>query len=323
MATSSTTTTTTTAAMAKTAAVTTSTQAPAAKPGNLHRRFLQGGLAAMAGACASHPLDLIKVRLQLQGEGAASAPKLGPVAMGQSILRNDGVRGLFGGLTASLARQAVYSSVRFGVYDSCKEALGEIPGERELSLLEKIGAGLVAGAVGAVVANPCDVTLVRMQADGKLPVEARRGYRNVFHGMMSIGQSEGVSALWSGCAPTVARAMIVTASQFAAYDQIKMILVQMGAPDVPATHLSAGFMAGFVASCTSTPADTIKTRMMNSFPGQYSGPIDCVVKTVRQEGPMALYKGFVPTFVRQAPYLVVMFITLEQIKLFYRYLDEN
>lgn len=283
----------------------------------------------MAGASASHPLDLIKVRLQLQGEGASSASvvtsgeKLGPMEMGQKILRNDGFRGLFSGLTASLARQAVYSSVRFGVYDSVKEALGEVPGVHELSIWEKVGAGLVAGAVGAVVANPCDVTLVRMQADGKLPANERRGYRNVFHGMTSISRAEGIRALWSGCAPTVARAMIVTASQFAAYDQIKLGLLYTGLPDTPVTHITAGFLAGFVASCTSTPADTIKTRMMNSAPGQYSGPVDCVVKTVRQEGPMALYKGFVPTFVRQAPYLVVMFITLEQMKRFYRYIDSQ
>lgn len=276
----------------------------------------------MAGASASHPLDLVKVRLQLQGEQGGER-RLGPVEMGRSIVRADGVRGLFGGLTASLLRQAVYSSVRFGAYDSVKEALGEEPGVRELSLAEKVGAGLLAGAVGAAVANPCDVALVRMQADGKLPAEARRNYRNVFHGLATIGREEGVAALWNGCAPTVVRAMIVTASQFAAYDQIKETMVARGAPDSTATHLTSAFAAGFVASCTSTPADVIKTRMMNSAPGQYSGPLQCTVETVRNEGPMALYKGFVPTFVRQAPYLVVMFITLEQLKLFFKWVDRN
>ena len=38
-----------------------------------YRRFLQGSVAAMAGGAASHPLDLLKVRMQIQGESAAAA----------------------------------------------------------------------------------------------------------------------------------------------------------------------------------------------------------------------------------------------------------
>jgi len=278
----------------------------------------------MAGASASHPLDLIKVRLQIQGEAGSAANRLGPWAMARSIVASDGVPGLFSGLTASMLRQAVYSSVRFGVYDVAKERLGRNqPAGTDLPLLEKVVAGLGAGAVGAAVANPCDVIMVRMQADGKLPPELRRNYRNVFHGLGSITREEGVGALWRGCAPTVVRAMIVTASQFAAYDQIKEYMIARGASDNPATHISAGFCAGFVASCTSTPVDTIKTRLMNSNPGQYKGPVDCLLQTVRNEGPMAVYKGFVPTFVRQAPYLVVMFVTLEQLKGFFRWVDSR
>mmetsp|Transcript_21824 Transcript_21824/g.40894 ORF Transcript_21824/g.40894 Transcript_21824/m.40894 type:complete len:304 (+) Transcript_21824:87-998(+) len=294
----------------------------AASPPPMYRKFLQGGLAAIAGASASHPLDLIKVRLQLQGEaGEAGARKLGPVEMARSIVANDGAKGLFSGLTASMLRQAVYSSVRFGVYDVIKEKLGEVPGEKELTLIEKVVSGLSAGAIGAAVANPCDVTMVRMQADGKLAPELRRNYKNVFDGLFTISREEGVASLWKGCSPTVMRAMIVTASQFAAYDQIKEVMIERGAKDTPTTHISASFIAGFVASCTSTPVDTVKTRMMNAPSGKYTGPVQCALDTVRQEGPMALYKGFVPTFVRQAPYLVVMFVTLEQLKVFFKWVD--
>lgn len=101
----------------------------------LYRKFIQGGLAAMSGSAASHPLDVIKVRLQVQGEagttsnkstnvtgttatmatnapvsGQSSKQRLGPVGMGGKIFREEGLRkGLFKGLSASLARQGVYS----------------------------------------------------------------------------------------------------------------------------------------------------------------------------------------------------------------------
>ena len=63
----------------------------------------------MAGGAASHPLDVIKVRLQVQGEGALTGPRLNPFQMGRSIVSTDGFPGLFRGLTASLLRQGVYS----------------------------------------------------------------------------------------------------------------------------------------------------------------------------------------------------------------------
>lgn len=74
-----------------------------------------------------------------------------------------------------------------------------------------------------------------------------------------------------------------------------------------------------MASVASNPVDVIKTRVMNMRvePGMaapYSGALDCALKTVRAEGPMALYKGFIPTISRQGPFTVVLFVTLEQVR---------
>ena len=214
--------------------------------------------------------------------------------------------------------------MRFGVYDSLKAWFQSGHEESELGLAERVSSALIAGGIGAAVGNPADVAMVRMQADGRLPVAQRRNYKNVFDGLLRIVREEGVLTLWKGCSPTVVRAMVVTASQFAVYDQIKAALLSTAYfEDTPVTHFSSGFLAGFVASCTSNPIDVIKTRVMNMEPGQYKGPVDCVVQTVRAEGVMALYKGFVPTFVRQAPFVVVTFVTLEQIKRFYSYIDSQ
>lgn len=45
----------------------------------------------------------------------------------------------------------------------------------------------------------------------------------------------------------------------------------------------------------------------------YNGALDCALKTVKAEGPMALYKGFVPTISRHGPFRVVLFVTIEQV----------
>jgi hypothetical protein len=87
------------------------------------------------------------------------------------------------------------------------------------------------------------------------------------------------------------------------------------------THIVASIIAAFVSSVLSEPLDVAKTRMMNSAtsPNQpgiayYSSTFDCLRKTVQGEGFRALYKGLTPTFARQCPYVVVTWLTAEQIK---------
>ncbi|KAI9106347.1 hypothetical protein K1719_021875 [Acacia pycnantha] len=317
------------------------------------KSFVEGGIASIVAGCSTHPLDLIKVRMQLQGE-QVSAPanshhihnlrpafalpshsppmdassslgiearrvRAGPISVGAQILRSEGVSALFTGVSATMLRQTLYSTTRMGLYDVIKQKWTD-PEKGNLPVGRKIVAGLVAGGVGAAVGNPADVAMVRMQADGRLPVAQRRNYNGVIDAITRMSKQEGVASLWRGSALTVNRAMIVTASQLASYDQFKEMILEKGLmKDGLGTHVTASFSAGFVAAVASNPVDVIKTRVMNMKvePGAappYKGALDCALKTVQAEGPMALYKGFIPTISRQGPFTVVLFVTLEQIR---------
>ncbi len=240
-----------------------SAAATPAQPPAAWKGFVQGALGAMSGAAVSHPLDLIKVRMQIQGEGAPAGaqlgtqPRVGPVGMGASIYRESGVPGLFRGLTASLFRQFFFSGVRFGVYDVLSNAAGAQSGN--LPLYTKVALAAAAGGVGAVVANPGDVAMVRMQADGKLPPAERRNYRNIFDALRRVAAEEGVPRLWRGVVPTVNRAMIVTVGHIAAYDEAKHQLKSRNVlgEGVP-LHFCASFIAAFVASLLSHPVDVVR-----------------------------------------------------------------
>ncbi|XP_031118978.1 mitochondrial uncoupling protein 5-like [Ipomoea triloba] len=321
--------------------------------------FAEGGVASIVAGCSTHPLDLIKVRMQLQGE--SSLPKfnpnpqfssqlrpalafhgnpsmtvnaglnvdpfpqprapvrVGPISVGVRIFQTEGVSALFSGVSATMLRQAMYSTTRMGLYDVFKQKWAN-PETGNLSLGRKLVAGLLAGGVGAAVGNPADLAMVRMQADGRLPASQRRNYKGVVDAIVKMSKQEGVASLWRGSGLTVNRAMIVTASQLASYDEIKEAILERGVmSDGLGTHVTASFAAGFVAAVASNPVDVIKTRVMNMKvePGvapPYSGALDCAVKTIRSEGPMALYKGFIPTISRQGPFTVVLFVTLEQVR---------
>ena len=306
--------------------------------------FVEGGIASIIAGCSTHPLDLIKVRMQLQGENnlpkpvqnlrpalafqtgstlhvaaAVPPPRVGPISVGVRLVQQEGLAALFSGVSATVLRQTLYSTTRMGLYDVLKTKWTDsVTGTMPLG--KKIEAGLIAGGIGAAVGNPADVAMVRMQADGRLPPAQRRNYKSVVDAITRMAKQEGVTSLWRGSSLTVNRAMLVTASQLASYDQFKEMILENGVMrDGLGTHVTASFAAGFVAAVASNPIDVIKTRVMNMRvePGAtppYAGALDCALKTVRAEGPMALYKGFIPTISRQGPFTVVLFVTLEQVR---------
>nr|APR64381.1 hypothetical protein [Populus tomentosa] len=311
--------------------------------------FAEGGIASIIAGASTHPLDLIKVRMQLQGEShipnpsalqsyrpafalssAANIslpttlevpplPRVGPLSIGLRIIQSEGANALFSGVSATILRQTLYSTTRTGLYDVLKHKWTDSE-TNNMPLARKIVAGLISGAVGAAIGNPADVAMVRMQADGRLPIEHRRNYKSVVDALGQMSKHEGVASLWRGSGLTINRAMIVTASQLATYDQAKEMILEKGLMnDGIGTHVMASFVAGFVASVASNPIDVIKTRVMNmkvepEVEPPYKGALDCAMKTVRVEGPMALYKGFIPTISRQGPFTVVLFVTLEQVR---------
>merc|ERR1712025_1456888 len=88
---------------------------------------------------------------------------------------------------------------------------------------------------------------------------------------------------------------------------------------LPVTVATA-FVSGYVSTVASSPFDVVKSRVMGqpvdaSGRGTlYSGMTDCFIKSVRNEGPMSLYRGFWPNFGRVVPRVTIVFIVMEQLK---------
>jgi solute carrier family 25 (mitochondrial oxoglutarate transporter), member 11 len=228
-------------------------------------------------------------------------------------------------LSAGLFRQVTYTTARLGVFGIVKDALaarsadGGNSNSKPLPLAQKAFAGLVAGACGAVVGTPAEVALIRMIADGRLPKEQQRGYTSVFNALARVVREEGVATLWRGTLPTVGRAMVLNIAQLASYDQAKEYILASGVVgDNIGAHALASTCSGFLATAVSIPFDNAKTRVQNmkvvNGHGEYSGMMDAMAKTVRQEGFLSLWRGFTPYFLRLGPHTVLTFVALEQMK---------
>ncbi|MCI00779.1 mitochondrial-like uncoupling protein 5-like, partial [Trifolium medium] len=195
--------------------------------------FVEGGIASIIAGCSTHPLDLIKVRMQLQGENApkpnpvqvlrpalafgqtgsatsihvaaqTAVPqaRVGLVSVGVRLVQQEGVKALFSGVSATVLRQTLYSTTRMGLYDILKNKWTDREAGGTMPLARKIEAGLIAGGVGAAIGNPADVAMVRMQADGRLPVAQRRNYKSVVDAITRMAKQEGVTSLWRGSSLT-------------------------------------------------------------------------------------------------------------------------
>lgn len=186
------------------------------------------------------------------------------------------------------------------------------------SFAVKVAAGMAAGAVGGFVGSPADLTNIRMQNDGRLPPEQRRNYKNAIDGLIRIVREEGPLTLFRGVTANVNRAMLMTASQLASYDQFKFMLISTGYfGESKTTHFSASLLAGLVATTVCSPVDVIKTRVMNDKTGEYTSALQAWSKTLKQEGFTAFFKGWVPSFVRLGPQTILTFVFLEQLRLLY------
>jgi len=276
--------------------------------------FTTGAMSGMIATGCIQPIDMVKVRIQLTAGTAAAA---GPVTIASTMLKNEGLAAFYTGLSAGLTRQIVYTGARLGLFDSFTSSMKK-PG-KALTFGENAVCALGAGGLAAIVGNPADLALIRMQADSMLPAAEREGYTNVFTAMSLIVKNQGAAGLMAGWLPTCTRAMALNFGMLAFNASSKDLLSGYGVTGVPLTF-GASAIAGFFASFFSLPFDFVKTQMQKQKPDpvtgelQYKSALDCAMKTLKDGGPLRFYAGFPTFYVRIAPHAMITLIAQDNIK---------
>lgn len=284
------------------------------------RPFVYGGLASITAEIGTFPIDTTKTRLQIQGQRIdARLSELRYRGMTHAMLRifrEEGLAALYSGISPAILRQATYGTIKIGVYQTLKSMIVENP--QESTLFINVCCGVVAGIVSSSLANPTDVLKVRLQA--MTEIKNKEAMTQAFK---RIYMEEGIKGLWRGVVPTAQRAAIIAGVELPVYDFSKYWILKSGyLEDNIGTHFISSFFAGLAGAIFSTPVDVIKTRMMNQrnliekSPASqiYSSSMDCALRTIKTEGILALYKGFIPIWVRLGPWNIIFFMTYEQLK---------
>lgn len=167
-----------------------------------------------AGGCQvifTNPLEIVKIRLQMQG--GILSKTLGPgeiphkrLTAGQ-IVKQLGLKGLYKGASACLLRDVPFSAIYFPTYANLKYHLFNYdphdPNKKHsLSSWQLLVSGAMAGAPSAFFTTPADVIKTRLQ------LEAKHGeikYRGIAHAAGVILKEEGFSAFFKGSLARVFR----------------------------------------------------------------------------------------------------------------------
>ena len=166
-------------------------------------------------------------------------------------------------------------------------------------------------------------------------------YKNTFHAFYKIARLEGILGLYRGVHATAIRASMLTASQLSSYDETKYQLKKFNImSEGISLHFVGSVLAGLITSLSiyplftvflnnflpfliatvCAPSDIIKTRLLNqsksiqSHTSQYKGFIDCLSKIIKHEGPAALMRGWLPSYLRLAPHFIVAIPLYEQLR---------
>ncbi|KAL9131104.1 MAG: hypothetical protein Q9217_000866 [Psora testacea] len=295
------------------------------KPASAATNLIAGGGAGMMEALVCHPLDTIKVRMQLsRRKRAPGAKPRGFYTTGKEIVKRETPLGLYKGLGAVITGIVPKMAIRFTSYEWYKQLLARKDGG--VSGQATFMAGLAAGVTEAVcVVTPMEVVKIRLQAQHHSmadPLDIPK-YRNAAHATYTVLKEEGIGALYRGVSLTALRQGTNQAVNFSAYAKFKQVLQNLQ----PAYHEKElpsyqtafiGLVSGAMGPLSNAPIDTIKTRLQKtpSQPGETALSRIRVIASdmFKQEGFNAFYKGITPRIMRVAPGQAVTFTVYEYLK---------
>mmetsp|Transcript_130534 Transcript_130534/g.278991 ORF Transcript_130534/g.278991 Transcript_130534/m.278991 type:complete len:288 (-) Transcript_130534:64-927(-) len=270
-------------------------------------RFVASAIGAGIAEVVTLPLDVAKVRLQVQNTAGGEIRYRGMIDCVVKVGRVEGVRALWKGLAPALIRQVSYHSFTFVLYEPVKVLTSGLSQDAATpSYLHRLVAAGLSAAVAISLFNPTEVLKTQMQSTS--------GSSSMRAVASRVWEKDGWRGFWAGLRPNVVRTFLVNGAEIGTYDEVKGQLL-IFASDGLAAHVGASGVAGLVSACVSTPTDVVKTRLMNAAGSDQAsrGILQTLASIMKEEGLLALYKGFLIIVCRKIIWCTVFFVIYESL----------
>ncbi|KAL1841285.1 hypothetical protein VTJ49DRAFT_7230 [Mycothermus thermophilus] len=303
-----------------------------------------GATAGLIARFVIAPLDVVKIRLQLQTHSLSdplSTRNLagGPIYKGtlptmRHILRHEGLTALWKGNVPAELLYVCYGAVQFTTYRSTSLLLhtlfGAGPESKDQSkhpLLRPAAESFIAGAAGGAAATaatyPLDLLRTRFAAQGN-----DRVYTSLLLAIRQIYHDEGPKGFFRGLGPGLAQIIPYMGFFFAAYETLRPVLSDCWALPFSSGAAVAGTIASVAAKTGTFPLDLVRKRIQVQGPtrGRYvhknipeyaGGAVRALRTILRNEGVRGMYRGLTVSLIKAAPSSAVTMWTYERALKFY------
>ncbi|XP_053610578.1 mitochondrial 2-oxoglutarate/malate carrier protein-like [Plodia interpunctella] len=274
---------------------------------------IDGVIAGIVATCVTHPLDVLKLRLQVAPCPCTTRQ------MATQIKICEGLRGFYCGLSSGLLRQVTYTATRLSIFDMlCRKYVRE--NYKRPTGRDKMWLGIYAGLCGGFVGNPSEVVLVRRVIEGCQPPPSRCyccrcpcTYYGTLDALRKIVCADGFVGLFRGTTLTLLRSMVLSSVYVGTCRPMKdFVKQQTGVRDPFTLCVSSAVAMSFVASILTSPIDVVKTFHQAPRWDCYKQReiLQCLI---RYRGFSSLWRGFAPYFTRMAIHTIVTFMVLESL----------
>ncbi|XP_072383030.1 putative tricarboxylate transport protein, mitochondrial [Diabrotica undecimpunctata] len=253
--------------------------------------IIAGGITGGIEICITFPTEYVKTQLQLDEKG--DKKKYNGIAdCVKKTVKSHGFFGLYRGLSVLLYGSIPKSAVRFGAFESFKNKMQRPDGT--LSVSGRLLCGMGAGVCEAILAvTPMETVKVKFINDQRSQTPRFKGF---FHGVRMIVREEGLGGVYKGVTATIIKQGSNQAIRFFVMETLKDAY-KGGDRDKKIPKIVVGAMGAFAGACSvygNNPIDVVKTRMQGLEAKKYKNTLDCAVQILKNEGPLAFYKGTVP-----------------------------
>lgn len=266
-------------------------------------KIVNGGIAGIIGVSVVFPLDLVKTRLQNQTVGADGQKQY------QSMLdclkktyRAEGYFGMYRGSGVNILLITPEKAIKLAANDFFRHHLASSSGE-PLTVVRGMAAGGLAGLCQIVITTPMELLKIQMQDAGRVMAQAKLAGEVVpkisaTSIALELVKTKGIIGLYKGTTATGLRDVSFSMVYFPLFAQLNSL-----GPRKKDGSGEAAFYWSFLAGCASgsmaalsvNPFDVIKTRLQVLKKGEgelhYNGVSDAIIKTFKNEGVTAFFKG--------------------------------
>ncbi|GAB7352769.1 hypothetical protein MBLNU459_g3117t2 [Dothideomycetes sp. NU459] len=286
-----------------------------ASNGSRSQVVIAGAVAGLVSRFCIAPLDVIKIRLQLQTHSLSdplSHPPLshrGPVYKGtlstfKTILREEGLTGLWKGNVPAEYLYLTYGAIQFLSYRSATQALNAVPEEYRLP---GGGVSFVAGALAGTAATTVTYPL------------------DLLPSIRDITRYEGPTGFFRGLGAGIGQIVPYMGLFFTFYESLKPVLdgVTLPLESLGSGNAIAGICASIMSKTAVFPLDTVRKRLQvqgptrakyihRNIPAYEAGVFETLRAIIAREGTRGLYRGLSVSLIKAAPASAVTMWTYER-----------